>query len=404
MKALEDLNVTNYRDSLGRYYTKEIISNLLVSELSIEEPRTILDLGCGDGSLSKAALTRWNKARFVTVDIDIEKKPLNENSLDPSNHSHFVCDALSSSLIKDIGLSPGSVDLAVCNPPFLSPRWRYEYEEILTRAGFTSNLKKIQKSSAEIIFIAQNLNSLKNGGQLGLIVPDGIISGRRNSYFREQLLNLHTIKTVIKLPRDVFVGTEAQAHILIISKGREGEQKITLKDFSSGTFNGEPIHIDANNALHSLDYDFHCLRSSLLRKNNLTVEDLNVEIKRGCTNSKKAKISDVAFLHTTDIHNFSPTLVLDEYNQCLDNEVYAEPGDLIMARVGRNLHTKICIIKKGRMPITDCLFRIRGSRETLDRIYKTFCSEYGQAFMKAMMRGVSAKHITLSSLKNFPII
>ncbi|MCF8582551.1 hypothetical protein L2X67_22510, partial [Enterobacter ludwigii] len=193
-------------------------------------------------------------------------------------------------------------------------------------------------------------------------------------------------------------------HILIISKGKEGEQKLILKDFSSGTFNGEQILIDANKALHSLDYDYHSLRSNCLRNNNLTIAELNVEIKRGCTNSKKAKISDVTFLHTTNIHNCSPALILDDHNKNLDNEVYAEAGDLILARVGRNLHTKICIIKKGRMPITDCLFRIRGNREVLDRIYKTFCSEYGQAFMKAMMSGVSAKHITLSSLKNFPII
>lgn len=45
------------RDSLGRYYTENDISSLLVSLMDTAKATNILDLGCGLGSLSLPLLS-----------------------------------------------------------------------------------------------------------------------------------------------------------------------------------------------------------------------------------------------------------------------------------------------------------------------------------------------------------
>ena len=57
-------------DLLGRYYTEQKISELLVNQLDIEFPNHILDLGVGNGSLLNAAFLKWENAYYTAVDIE----------------------------------------------------------------------------------------------------------------------------------------------------------------------------------------------------------------------------------------------------------------------------------------------------------------------------------------------
>ena len=56
-------------DTLGRYYTQDIFSNLLVSMFSYKEPKTGIDIGVGGGALIKAASQRWRDCQFSGVDV-----------------------------------------------------------------------------------------------------------------------------------------------------------------------------------------------------------------------------------------------------------------------------------------------------------------------------------------------
>jgi trans-aconitate methyltransferase len=57
-------------EPLGRFYTSEAISGLLVSKFRQDSPQNILDIGAGDGSLLNAAYNRWKNATFHAADID----------------------------------------------------------------------------------------------------------------------------------------------------------------------------------------------------------------------------------------------------------------------------------------------------------------------------------------------
>ncbi len=67
-------------DILGRFYTSNIISNLLVDNFESKSPKKILDLGLGDASLSIAAYSKWETAKYFGTEIEKHKvEILNKN-------------------------------------------------------------------------------------------------------------------------------------------------------------------------------------------------------------------------------------------------------------------------------------------------------------------------------------
>ncbi|WP_397459631.1 N-6 DNA methylase [Pseudomonas asplenii] len=390
-------------DPLGRYYTKDLISDLLISEIK-SDPNLVLDLGSGDGSLSRAAMSRWADALYVTVDID---RVLDSSSLvgeqNRIKHRHHQLDALSPHLMRTIGIEPESVDLALCNPPFIKNKWRNGYEEILKRAGLTVSAKAAVHTSAEFIFIAQNLNSLKSQGQLGLIVPDGFVSGEKNISLREAILNEHSIDSVIKLPLSMFVGTEAQAHIITITKNGNPNKPIKLKSFTGFTHDRDEIYIEKSEAIWTLDYDFysaHSKRTSLTQ----TLRSLGCQVNRGRTNSKQAREASHPVLHTSQLRPWELSLELSKTTTTNSNEIVVERGDIVLARVGRDLHTRICMIQSGSMPITDCIYRIRAPECVRDQVFKSLTSTGGREMIRARSHGVSARHLPKDYLLDLPIL
>ena len=148
-------------DPLGRYYTNSLVSRTLVREMNLTNPNLVVDLGTGDGSLSAEAAQIWTSARFITVDIDSRITETNNHRLKEINGNHFKFDVLNSQLHHQIGLDLASADGAICNPPYIRPRWRKDFAEILEDAGLSGVFPSIKDVGADVLFIAQNLRLLR---------------------------------------------------------------------------------------------------------------------------------------------------------------------------------------------------------------------------------------------------
>lgn len=83
-------------DPLGRYYTSPIVSQSLIDRIEVAEPKLLLELGSGAGSLCTAAATRWQDAMLVTVDVDrrSSKKIKSYELGNDFRHNHFIHDVL----------------------------------------------------------------------------------------------------------------------------------------------------------------------------------------------------------------------------------------------------------------------------------------------------------------------
>lgn len=197
-------------DPWGRYYTSPDVSYSLVERIEVRKPKLVLELGSGSGSLCSAAANRWQDAQIITVDVDRHvTKRMDADRAGPGlKHSHFVHDALDEALSDKIGLRLGTVDVAVCNPPYIRPRWRSDFGKILEDAGLSGALASLHDAGADLLFLAQNLRLLRHNGKLGLILPDGLVTAERFSGVRQTLMRQHMVEQVVQLPRGVFKGTE----------------------------------------------------------------------------------------------------------------------------------------------------------------------------------------------------
>lgn len=411
-------NTTSGPDWLGRYYTNDAISSLLVSLMAPDRPGTVLDLGSGDGALTAAAARRWQDSQLITVDID-QNAPSTRLSFADSEtgakHFHIRADALNIDLPQQIGMPLGSVDVAVCNPPYIRLPWRKCYAELLEEVGLSKVCPAIKEVSADVVFIAQNLRLLRAGGQMGLIVPDGLISGEKAAEVRKVLINQHQIDGVIKLPRRVFVGTEAQAHILLISKLGENNGLIKLMEFRATGGLSEPIVIPAEQGIRRLDYGyFHyqkSFHSSKKVNTGKTLKQLDVTLARGTLNSCQAKLVDFPVFHTSDFPdrqhkhmlNLPKKPTIPEIVAKTSDLVTAKRGDILLARVGRGLENKVCIVDRGNAAITDCVFRLRVPIKLRTQVLNALTSASGRDYLRAVSHGVGAKHLSMKDLLEFSI-
>ena len=84
--------------------------------------------------------------------------------------------------------------------------------------------------------------------------------------------------------------------------------------------------------------------------------------------------------------------------------ICAEPGDILLARVGRNLEYKIIGVAEGYPVLTDCIYRIRVQEEHKKHVLQQLSSVEGKAWLSSRCYGVSAKQLSKADLLTFPIL
>lgn len=388
-------------DFLGRYYTRELFSNLLVNQFSAISPSTVLDLGAGGGSLIKAASLRWQNADFYAADID------NGSIKKINNELPFVkiinADSLSSNIAKKLELTVDSVDIAVCNPPYLRIEDKKKYFSLFEEANLNHcvNLKKV---TSDLIFLAQNLRMLKKGGELGIILPDSLLTGYDFKILRESLLLNHSVKGIIELPKNIFPKTEARTHIILIEKGLKANNytPLYISDKNGNCY--DQIDVSSNNLCHRMDFSYHkWTQIKDINKNSKTLLQIGCEIKRGKQTHSELKLHGKPFIHTTDLRPSCKVIFPKSIKYKNDRLVFASTGDILLARVGRGCIGKVSLVKSGRGLISDCVYRLRIPKVYRNAVWNSLTSKTGQDWLRANSHGVCARVISKTDLLNFPI-
>ncbi|WP_274005562.1 N-6 DNA methylase [Vibrio parahaemolyticus] len=387
-------------DKLGRYYTKHEISLVLRDALSCRQAYSILDLGSGEGALSLPLLERFPYAKCVTVDIDAETAFPKKYK----NHTHYNKDVSDPQFLVKNKLNEANFDISVCNPPFINVAVNEALKDFLIENGYPLKLQNRKNISAEIIFVIHSINALASGGKLGLIVPDGFISGEKYKHFREYLSKQGTILNVIKLPRNAFEKTDVQAHVLIFIK-KFIPVKIKLTKYNNGKL-GETIEIPKEIGLESLDYDINVTKRNGPNSSQLTLEEMSCLISRGKHNSKQCKELSMDIFHNTHFQHGVDRVRFKNINinsSKLSTFIIAKKGDILISRVGKNISSKIAIVDSGCTIISDCILRIRPPDRYKELVFNYLTSSDGRKKIDSHVIGASARYITKSSLLKISI-
>ncbi len=395
------------QDNLNRFYTRTAVGELVADQLGDFVPRNVLDLGAGQGTLSSSVVRRWKGTDAVTVDIDPHIiTRLNASLLEAGAHSHrhHIHDVLDVQLPEALA-EYGEFDLAVCNPPFFRPTWNRDFAEILDASNFADACPSTADVTAEILFLAQNLRMVRDGGKIALIAPDSLLTGWRMKAFRRALMEYHKVDCVLQLPNHSFHDTEARCFILVVSKNTGPTGKVQLLRFDAAAGLSDPIMIDRFDAEHRMDYDFHCSRSAFGGR-VATLRELGAEIKRGSLGSVESRAADYSTFHTTDYRCIEHGMIaLNDDSGMPPNRklIVAETGDILMARVDRSLHLKVAMVVSGRAAVTDCVYRVRISPDVRNAVFNALRSPSGTAHLLSITKGVSARLLGKSDLLDLPL-
>ena len=373
---------------------------MMVSLFQQDTPNRVIDLGVGHGSLLYAAYNRYNKADFYAADID--KKVISKISEQLPFVNALHIDGLSKGLSKQMKLKIGSVDIAVCNPPYYRLDKTTELKDLFNKIGLKNSTKLI-KFTSDIVFLAQNLQMLKKGGELGIILPDSAFTGHEFAVLREDLLTNHNIRGIIQLPDKIFKKTEARTHILLMEKCGQIQKRIPIyqSDFFGNI--GEAVNISTDDLLYRMDHSYYAWKElNKYSDDIMTLGDLNVAIKRGHKTKKYLQGKNIPFFHTTSFPSDIKTKI-NLKNSPVFDDVSTEPGDILIARVGKRCIGKVAMVNSGNQVISDCVYRVRAPKKHRSRIFRELISDKGQQWLRIIAHGVCAQVISKRDLLHFPL-
>jgi len=189
-------------------------------------------------------------------------------------------------------------DMVLANPPFgskisdnqilktyrLGYKWKKQNQEF-------HQVKTLQKKqNAEILFIERCIELLKDGGRMGIVLPNGNFENPSLEYLREFIKQRAKILAVIYLPQETFIpyGTGVKTSLLFLEKTKVSEpysiffgqiQKLGYQ----GNKNGTPLYKkDKYGQLlcdelgkHILDEDFSDILEQYTKHQNQEKLDTN---------------------------------------------------------------------------------------------------------------------------------
>jgi type I restriction enzyme M protein len=390
-------------ERLGKYYTQSLFSDLLVSNITFDNPKRILELGAGDGSLLKAASVRWLNANFIATDIDKTSVKKIEDSLPFVNIFHV--NSLKRNLDQKLKINVGSIDVALCNPPYLKVKPDKSFAQLFKMAHL-DNCQTLPILTSDIIFLAQNLSLLKKNGELGIILPDSIMTGHEFLKLRKDLLENHKVTKVIQLPEKIFSKTEALTHILFIEKGSSTNSSIDIYSSNKTGVCDKHLVINSQLLIERMDFKYHSYFSKRTVKTNIkTLAEISTKIQRGTIQNKSLRALNIPQVHTTSLLHGQRNLFFRKRLPQKYSLKYltAGPGDILLARVGRGCVGKTSMIGNGNAIISDCIYKIQVPEKYRTLVFNSFTSPEGQNWLKAMSHGVCAKVLSKTDLLQFPL-
>lgn len=375
----------------SQFLTPEAVTQEVIAGCIADIPAHLLDLGVGTGHLLAAAHLRWPRARLLGVDIDADKLHSARRRLPLAKCVH--ADALRYDLPHLLGVKVGTIDLAVGNPPYGKFKATGDHRHILEAVDLSDAISA-KRITREVVFLAQNLRLLRHGGELAVILPEGIGTAHFFAPLRQALMERHGLWRVLELPPRLFRNTEAKTMAFFLRKGM-ASQTVELAHW-----NGSHIDLPTDEARRRLDASFFFARGHGQRT---TLASLSPLIDRGAATHRDARQLGVTVFHTTDFKNCVRGRARFPSALDLPPRWLVEPGDILIPRVGARCLNHAVMVKSGQAVFTDCVYRIRVAPSFRRPLLQYLSSSEGVAQRLTHAYGVCAKSLPKIDLLRLPI-
>lgn len=220
----------NDGNSLGIVLTPRHITNLMCELIDIDENDYVLDPCCGSGGFLIAAMNRM----LGKTNDEIKKAEIKQNQLHGIELQQKLFTIATTNMILrgdgksnlkrddifhvETGLYKNQITKALINPPYSQAK--------------TKNLSHL----SEISFINETLSLMKKDAKLAAIVPQSTMIGKTNNdkNYKREILEKHSLETVITLNKDTFYGVGVNPCIAIFTAGfpQDNKKRVNFVNFS----------------------------------------------------------------------------------------------------------------------------------------------------------------------------
>ena len=217
-------------NSLGIVLTPRHITNLMCELIEINENDYVLDPCCGSGGFLIAAMNKM----LEQTDNDNKKLEIKQNQLHGIELQQKLFTIATTNMIlrgdgksnlkrDDIfhvekDLYTNQITKALINPPYSQAK--------------TKNLSHL----SEISFIKETLSLMKTGAKLAAIVPQSTMIGKtkNDKNYKREILENHSLDTVLTLNKDTFYGVGVNPCIAIFTAGipQDDKKRVNFVNFS----------------------------------------------------------------------------------------------------------------------------------------------------------------------------
>ena len=242
--AFQKIVSAAHRGERGQFITPFPIVQLMVNFLRPKPGEIVLDPACGTGSFLIEALRYMNRSDLETsayalpsenlygIEINqaVARVAMMQMILFGGNPEHILCmDALQDEW-RQVLDEAVMADVILTNPPFGS-QGRVSLQSLLKayELGYKwmNNGDRWQRTSSlltgqvpDILFIEKCLQMLRDGGRMGIVLPNGDLENPSLGYVRQFIRENADVLAVISLPQETFIpfGTGVKASVLFLKK------------------------------------------------------------------------------------------------------------------------------------------------------------------------------------------
>lgn len=258
-----------YKVDLGQYFTPYEVIDLIVRIVNPKFGDVVRDPACGTADFLVGAMRVADERHGANIapqlhGVDTADMAVNLSVFNMILNGDGASNIMQGDSLKAMPEHEGKYTVALCNPPF-GTRIVEKRKDVLALFDLgteTVGDKRIPLKSQEtgLLFVEVCLRSVKPGGRVGIILPNGYVGNRGSRYleFRRWLLRQAKVCAVIGFPRFTFKksGADVSASVLILEKRDK-----PLPDLASVP--DHPIHF---NLVEKVGWDLQSKRSGRVYK------------------------------------------------------------------------------------------------------------------------------------------
>jgi len=262
-----------FRGNFGQYFTPRPIVKFITNVLPFTNDSRVLDTSCGSGGFLLYALdkirrkatelypayktdVKQNKKHYkywhdfaeknlfgIEINEQISRAAKMNMIIHDDGHTNVISldGLLHPDVIKEKTGNPqfrfGTFDFIITNPPFGSAvrlteqaylkTYHFGISEPYWLDTKNTDIKDRDTQNTEILFIERAYYFLKEGGYLGIVIPDGILTNSSLQYVRNKIEEWYRIIAVISMPQTAFTATGAgvKSSILFLRKWTDKESE-----------------------------------------------------------------------------------------------------------------------------------------------------------------------------------